>query len=261
MFLRLRSLDHPDLVHAITTRDGGVSVPPHASLNLSFSRPDAPAAVRENRRRVYAALEIDPRRVVQAGQIHRADVLVVGEEHAGRGALDRPSVLPPADALITDRPDLFLLACFADCTPLLFWDPVRRAVGVAHAGWQGTVRQIGAATVDALRAAFGSRPEDLVVGIGPSAGPCCYNVWPHVAEAIRADLPHGAAALQERDGETFFDLWAANTATLVDAGVRLENIEAAGVCTIHQHARFFSHRADQGLTGRFGAIIGVRGTV
>lgn len=258
MFFRLRSFDHPELVHAITTRAGGVSAPPHASLNMSFTRPDDPAAVRENRRRVYAALEIDPARVVQAGQVHRADVLVVDERHAGRGALDRPSVLPPADALITNRPNLFLLAGFADCTPLLFWDPARRAVGVAHAGWQGTVAQIGAATVSAMRAAFGTQPDDLVVGIGPSAGPCCYNVWPHVAAEIRAALPGGAAALHERAGQTFFDMWAANTATLVTAGVRPANIEVAGVCTIERHADFFSHRADGGQTGRFAAIVGMR---
>ena len=166
-----------------------MSAPPHATLNMSFSRPDDPAAVRENRRRVYAALEIDPARVVQAGQIHAADVLVVEERHAGRGALDRPSVLPPADALITQVPNLFLLAAFADCTPLLLFDPVQRAVGVAHAGWQGTVKGIGAATVRAMQTTFGSQPQNLLALVGTAAGPCSYKVWQHVAEQIRAASP------------------------------------------------------------------------
>ncbi len=258
MLLRFASLDLPGLVHAVTTRAGGVSAPPYATLNLSFSRPDDPRAVHENRRRVYAALEIDPRRVVQAGQIHGADVLVAEERHAGRGALDRSLVLPPADALITNQTNLFLLACFADCTPLLFCDPVQRAVGIAHAGWQGTVKQIGAATVRALTETFGSRPADLRVVIGPSAVPCCYNVWPHVVDQIRTAFSSAPDVLILRDGQRFFDLWTANRATLIAAGVPSAHIEASDICTIHHHDRFFSHRASGGQTGRFAAVIGMR---
>ncbi len=258
MLLQFKTLVQPGLVHAVTTRQGGVSAPPQATLNMSFSRPDDPAAVRENRRRVYAALEIDPARVVQAGQIHGADVLVVEQRYAGRGALDRPSVLPPADALITREPNLFLLAAFADCTPLLLFDPVQRAVGVAHAGWQGTVKGIGAATVQAMQRAFGSQPRNLVAVVGPAAGPCCYNVWPHVAEQIRAAFPAQPDLLRTRDGQTFFDLWAANTATLVACGVPRDQIEVSGICTIHHAERFFSHRASGGETGRFAAVIGMR---
>ncbi len=177
---------------------------------------------------------------------------------AGRGASDRSTLLPPADALITDAPEVYLLACFADCVPLLFFDPVQRAVGVAHAGWQGTVKQIGAATVRAMTAAFGSRPADLRVVIGPSVGPCCYNVWPHVAEQVRAALPSQPEAVIERDGQTFFDLWQSNLATLIASGVRPEQIDVSRICTVHHADRFFSHRATNGATGRFAAIIGVR---
>lgn len=258
MLLRFPSFDQPELVHAITTRAGGVSTPPYATLNMSWARPDDPTAVAENRRRVYRALEIDAARVAQAGQIHSNGVFVVEQTHAGRGSLERGSVLPPADALITDQPDLYLLACFADCTPLLFHDPVRRAVGVAHAGWQGTVKQIGAATVQAMTAAFGTQPGDLRVLIGPSAGPCCYNVWPHVADEIRAAFPEQPHVLQPRADQTYFDLWAANTATLVASGVPPEQITRSNICTIEQADRFFSHRGSGGQTGRFAAIIGMR---
>ncbi len=258
MLLRFASFDDPNLVHAITTRAGGVSRPPYDALNMSFSRPDDPVAVRENRRRVYTALEISPERLVQAGQVHGNDVQVVDQRHAGRGALDRATVLPPSDALITNQPDLYLLACFADCVPLLFYDPVQRAVGVAHAGWQGTVKHIGAATVTAMMHAFGSDPAHLRVIIGPSAGPCCYNVWPHVADTVRGAFQDYPEVLQERDSQTFFDLWVANQMTLIKSGVRREQIETSGLCTIHHADRFFSHRAAKSQTGRFAAIIGLR---
>ncbi len=258
MLERFSSFDLPGLVQAVTTRHGGVSQPPHATLNMSFSRPDAPHAVRENRQRVYGTLEIDSSRVVQAGQIHGNDVLVVDDRHAGRGALDRPSVLAPADALITNTPDLYLLACFADCVPLLFVDPVRRSVGVAHAGWQGTVKQIGAATVQAMGEAFASDPADLRVVVGPSAGPCCYNVWPQVADTIHAAFPGDPGVLLPHGDDTMCDLWAANVATLVRSGVPRDQIQVSGICTIHNHDRFFSHRAGNGQTGRFAAIVGMR---
>jgi len=259
MLVRFASLDQPGLVHAVTTRAGGVSAPPHNTLNMSWARPDDPQAVAENRRRVYTALEIDAARVVQAGQIHAADVLVVEGQHAGRGALERASVLPPADAMITREPNIYLLACFADCVPLLFWDPIQRAVGVAHAGWQGTVKHIAAETVDAMSRHFGSAPADLQVVVGPSAGSCCYNVWPHVATAIHAAFPNHSELLVEREDQIYFDLWAANEATLVASGVLPERIEVSGICTIHHAAQFFSHRASGGQTGRFAAVIGMRG--
>lgn len=258
MLLRFGLLDSPDLVHAVTLRNGGVSLAPHDTLNMSFSRPDDPTAVRENRQRVFQALEILPERVVQAGQVHGHDVLLVEEHHAGRGALQRSSILSPADALITNTPNLYLLACFADCVPLLFYDPVQRAVGVAHAGWQGTVKQIAAATVSKMQQAFGTDPANLRVVVGPSAGACCYNVWPHVAGTIRAAFPDDPEVLMPRDDETMCDLWAANTATLVRSGVPRENIEVSGLCTICHADRFFSHRAGNGETGRFATIIGMR---
>jgi hypothetical protein len=144
--------------------------------------------------------------------------------------------------------------------PLLFVDPVQRAVGVAHAGWQGTVQHIGAAPVQAMNEAFGSNPVDLQVVVGPSAGPCCYNVWPHVADTVRSAFPDEPGVLLDHNGEIMCDLWAANVATLVRSGVPRKQIEVSGVCTIHNNDRFFSHRADKGQTGRFAAIIGMRGT-
>ena len=256
--LRFGLLDDADLVHAITTRAGGVSPTPWDRLNMSWARPDPPENVVENRRKVCVALEIPIQRLVQAGQVHGVEVRTVGAADAGRGAADRPSVLPPADALITDVPDLYLFACFADCVPLLFFDPVRRAVGVAHAGWRGTVADMAGATVRALAEAYGSRPDDLLVVIGPSIGPCCYEVGDEVVHAARrlpdpSELLHPGVA-----GRLHFDLWQANRQLLLAADVRPEHIEVSELCTMHHAGRFFSHRATGGQTGRFAAIIGLR---
>ncbi|MBA3946727.1 MAG: peptidoglycan editing factor PgeF [Herpetosiphonaceae bacterium] len=258
MLIRFPSFDHPDLVHAVTTRAGGVSQAPYASLNLSWTRPDEPAAVLENRRRLCSALEIPLGNLVQAGQIHGIGVRAVGRAERGAGARERATVLPPADALMTDVPEVYLLACFADCVPLLFFDPVRRAVAVAHAGWRGTVKGMAAATVAAMTARYGSQPENLQVVIGPSAGPCCYTVGSEVVDAVKDAFPKHPELLVAGDDGPRFDLWAANRVALFGTGVRAAAISVSGECTIHQCDRFFSHRATGGATGRIAAVIGLR---
>jgi polyphenol oxidase len=259
MLLQFEHLADERIVHAVTTRAGGVSVAPLDGLNMSWTRGDDPACVLENRRRVCAALGVPLERVVQAGQIHDVDVRAVRAADAGSGARERVSVLSPADALITNEPDVYLLACFADCVPLLFFDPVRLAVGVAHAGWRGTLRGMGPATVRAMREHYGSHAGDLRVVIGPSAGPCCYEVGAEVIAAVgESDVPADELLRPSRPGHALLDLWHANRRLLVNAGVRAEHVHITGVCTIDHADRFFSHRASGGNTGRFGAIIGIR---
>lgn len=257
--IRSSLLDDERVAHAFTTRTGGVSPVPWDSLNMSWARPDDPDNVRENRARVCRELGISLDRVVQAGQIRASDVRAIGEAEIGCGAADRVSLLPPSDALITATPGVCLLACFADCVPLLFYDPYRAAVGVAHAGWRGTVGGIAAATVHALRQHYGSRPSDIRAVIGPSIGPCCYEVGPDVVAAARDALPAAARAIRPaRDGHAYLDLWQANLDLLLAAGVLPEHVEITGLCTRHHADRFFSHRASAGNTGRFAALIGLR---
>ena len=259
LMLHFGSFEDERIIHAITTRAGGVSPAPCNELNLSWARTDDPGTVLENRRRVCAALDIPLDRVVQSGQVHGVDVRAVGAAEAGRGAQERQTVLPPSDALITADPDVYLLACFADCVPLLLFDPVRLVVGVAHAGWRGTLQGMGPATVRAMTEHYGSRPADLRVVIGPSAGPCCYEVGAEVIAAVQAsDLPSDELLRPSTAGHAFFDLWKANRRLLQGVGVLPEHIETSGICTIEQSERFFSHRASGGNTGRFGAIIGIR---
>ncbi len=232
-----------DFANAIFTRLGGVSRPPFAALNLGGTVGDEPSAVSENLRRALAPFGLAPEQVVSPHQVHGRRVVQVGPEHAG-------TIVPEADALITAEVGLGLLLRFADCTPVLFYDPARRAVGLAHAGWRGTALGVAPATVSAMRTAFGSRPEDLWVGIGPAIGPDHYAVGEEVVEAV------GAAFAERREGQWYLDMPGALAAQLLDAGVR--RVERSNLCTACRTDLWYSHRAERGKTGRFGAMVALK---
>jgi YfiH family protein len=159
--------------------------------------------------------------------------------------------------LITDRPGVPLLLRYADCTPVLIYDPAHHAIAVIHSGWRGTVQGIVRAAVNAMKEAYGSLPAELVAAIGPSIGPCCYEVGVEVEEAVRAAFANPEELLPRRlTGRRHFDLWAANRCWLGDEGVR--QIEIAELCTACHTADFYSHRAEHGRTGHFGAIMELR---
>lgn len=256
-----RLLGYPELIHGISTRQGGVSVPPHATLNLGFSRPDDPAAVLANRRRFADRVGFRLDDAILAGQVHGTTVAVVGELQRGRGAIERETTLPPADGLVTNQPGIVLWANFADCTPLLFFDPVAQAVGVAHAGWQGTVNNIAQVMITTMQAQFGSQPANILAAIGPAIGPCCYEVDQPVIGAVeQAFAEHASQVLLRQLGKQrpHFDLWAANAHWLEQAGIQPANLIRMNMCTACHHDRFFSHRHERGATGRFAAVIGLR---
>jgi YfiH family protein len=249
-FFQFHSFDNALVTHGVLTRHGGVSPAPYASLNLSISTGDAREHVRENRARALGALNRAPESVADLWQVHSADVIVADHPNA-----DQP-YLGQADALITDRPDVTLFLRFADCVPILLHDPRRNVVGVVHAGWRGTLLKAPAAAVRAMTERYGCCPKDVVAGIGPSIGPCHYAVGPEVAAETRAAFAkHDDLLLPVADG-THLDLWAANEAALREAGV--EAIEQGRVCTACHTDDFFSHRGARGVTGRFGAVIGLR---
>ncbi|HET6454111.1 MAG TPA: peptidoglycan editing factor PgeF [Armatimonadota bacterium] len=168
---------------------------------------------------------------------------IITESDKGQGAFNYETALDATDAMITNIPGICLMVLLADCTPILLYDPMQRAVAAAHAGWKGTAKQIGRKVVEAMRDSYGCRPEDIIAGIGPSIGPCCYEVGPEVISQFDADLVHDRNHL---------DLWEGNRRQLTEAGVR--SIEVAGICTKCNHDRFFSERHTPG-TGRFGAGI------
>jgi YfiH family protein len=249
--------NHPHVVHAVTTRLGGISKSPCQSLNFGFLAEDSPAAVIDNRIRLCQAIGASPRALTIGEQVHGDRVVVVGENERGGGALDLCSRLPRTDAMITQLPRTPLMVLIADCAAVGIYDPVQRAVGMAHAGWRGTAAGIAGKMVAAMAAAFGSRPEDMLAGISPSIGPCCYEVGEEVIAAFEKSFPESVDAffLERRNGRARLDLWRANRRQLIEAGVRSAHLEAAGRCTSCQTDLFYSHRAEGGRTGRFGAVI------
>ena len=228
---------------------------PYASLNLSTSTGDSRENVDANHRRLAAALGVPRERMTTTWQVHSTRVVRATAETVG-GMLDK------ADGIISDTPDLPLTQRYADCTPLLLYDPQRHAIGLAHAGWRGTVAGMATALVQAMTAAFGSDPANLLAVVGPAIGPCCYEVGPEVVEAVRTAFPAADALLARpangasASANPHFDLWAANRWQLEQAGVG--QVEVAGVCTRCQRATFFSHRGDGAQTGRFGAVVMLR---
>lgn len=234
----------------VTTRAGGVSSPPYEALNIGFGVGDDAEAVAENRRRAAEAVGVPLQLWVLAEQVHGANVAVVSADQAGAGTLDPSVAVAGSDALISTAP-VCLVVRVADCVPLLYWDPARRAIGAAHAGWRGTVAGIAAATVSAMAEAFGTRVEDLWVGLGPSICGDCYEVSGEVAEAVCRATPGGEAAQDEALARRRVDLAEANRRQLVQAGVSAASIELSGLCTRCEQGRFFSARAAGGPTGRF----------
>ncbi len=238
--------------HCFTTRLGGVSTGHLASLNLSPSRGDKPENVLENYRRVGEILGFAPEDVVIARQTHSDIVRRVGLAQRGAG-LTAPA-LEECDGLITDEPGTALFVSTADCTPILFYDPVTGAVGATHAGWRGTAADIAGKTVRAMAAAFGTRPEDLRCAIGPNIGFCHFETDGEVPQAMLDAFGDAALPYIRPAGEKFYlDLKAINALALRRAGV--SQLEISGECTMCRPDRFWSHRATRGLRGAQGAII------
>lgn len=242
------TFDSLDLPHGIFTRAGGSSAGQWSSLNVGGSVGDDPDHVRANRESMRNALKLDYAQVRTTWQVHEATV-IVGDEQPQN--FDDP---PRADAIITQNEGIGLEQRYADCVPILLHDPVRKAIGLAHAGWRGTVAHVGPATVNAMSRQFGSRPSDIWAGIGPSICAEHYTVGGEVIDAIRGAFGDSAGLLsQDAQGKTHLDLWAANAVALQRTGVG--HVEIGGLCTACNTDDFFSHRAEAGRTGRFGALL------
>jgi polyphenol oxidase len=242
---RFDSFDDASLAHGISTRAGGVSAGPYATLNLGSSVGDDAAHVEENRLRLARALGFPS--LVTTPQVHGVSALVVDESTAP----DALSVR--ADILLTTRPGFLLMQRFADCVPLLFWHRDARAVAVAHAGWRGTALGVVCHALAALWEHAGADAAGMRAAIGPSIGPCCFEVGPEVV----AQFPDADGAVSRGPrGRPHLDLWELNRRALVAAGMPPGRVEVAGRCTRCEPETFFSHRALGYPAGRFGAAIG-----
>ncbi|MBF6589795.1 MAG: peptidoglycan editing factor PgeF [Ktedonobacterales bacterium] len=266
------------LAHAIFTRRGGFSLPPYRGLNLAISTGDDPARVRRNRAVAAEALGLA---LVSARAVHSAHLLVItradranAEAEAEANANDaRPWQerlrerlrLLPADALITDQPGIALFWAFGDCAPVLLYDPRHRVVALVHAGWRGTAQAVVPRTIARMSEDFGTRPADLLAGIGPAIGACCYEVSEEVRAAFAADgLTSASAHFEERPGargqgrRLFLDIARSNEGQLLAAGVARERVALSGYCTGCRTDLFYSHRREPKPSGRFGVGIGLR---
>ena len=246
----------PGLVHAFTTRIGGVSEGDYKSLNMALHVGDSVGHVLENRNSACRNIGIDASLLIAGQQTHNDHVAVVGAEHRGRGAVDYAASLPDTDALITNEPNVPLSSYYADCVPIFLVDPVKLVIGLAHAGWRGTVLRIGEKTVREMNRVFGSNPVDCLAVIAPSIGPCCYEVDTRVINELEKGFSYWRELTQETSsGKYYLNLWEANYRVLIDAGLRPENIVNTKLCTSCNTALFYSYRAENGRTGRMASLI------
>lgn len=243
--------------HVISTRMGGVSRGGFDSLNLGTHVGDDPLRVAENRDLLRRAYEYKPTRLVQAKQTHSDIVLRVGAEDLKSLPISGP--WKEGDALITKEKNVTLMILVADCLPVLFYDPIHQAIGLAHAGWRGTASHIAAKTLLAMGEAFGTQPSDVKAALGPCIGPCCYEVGNEVKGQFDEIFPWSAEVFQKSfDGRFKLDLPQANARQLLDLGVVEENLVRSNLCTVEHPDWFYSHRAeanDGGATGRLGVFL------
>lgn len=237
------------LTHGIFAREGGVSPQPWASLNMSISTGDSLDNTRANRRRAFDILGLPFESMADVWQVHGTETV---RADSPRGDADPIK----ADGLITDQAGVTLFQRFADCVPILLYDTKHHALGMVHSGWRGTVTRAAISPVKAMAEAYGSKPGDIMAGIGPSIGPDHYEVGPEVVKAVQEAFADSEALIERREGKTYLNLWAANAQALVEVGV--EQVEIGGVCTACNTQHFFSHRAEAGKTGRFGAVIALQ---
>ena len=225
------------LTHMVFLRHGGVSAPPFNTLNTSYKVGDRPGDVSSNLRKIKNVM--GARDLMFMNQSHGVDILVLGKDH-----LEKSSETPSADAMITDMAYIALIVKLADCQGIIIYDPKKKVVANVHCGWRGNVHNIVGKTVTRMNDCFGCRGSDLLAAIGPSLGPCCAEFIDY--EAI---FPGEFKDFMVR--ENYFDLWAVTRRQLLEAGLKEENIEVAGICTRCNSDMFFSYRAE-GQTGRFG---------
>ena len=246
--------------HGFSTRVGGVSEGVCSTMNLSFSRGDDENAVRENYRRMANALDMEEDSFVFSQQTHTTNVRKVTLEDKGKG-LTRKLDYQDIDGLISNVPGLCLSTFYADCVPLYFVDPVRKAIGLSHSGWRGTVGKIGAVTVRKMQKEYGSNPKDIIAAIGPSICQDCYEVSEDVIMEFQNNFDKkywNELYYQKENGKYQLNLWKANEIVLEEAGVLKEHIAVTNLCTCCNHEMLFSHRATQGKRGNLAAFLALK---
>lgn len=248
------------VVHGFSTRLGGVSREHLFSMNLGFDRGDEEENVRENFRRIAASIGFSTEELVLSQQMHTTNVQMVTESDRGRG-ITKPLGWTDIDGLITNVPGIVLATFCADCVPLFFVDPVKRAVGLSHSGWRGTVGKIGKITVDAMVREYGSSPEDILAAVGPSICQECYEVSEDVILEFRKSYEErfwDSICYAKENGKYQLNLWRANELVFLESGILPEHISITDICTCCNPGLLYSHRASKGMRGNMAAFLGIR---
>lgn len=259
-YLTYNSLSEIDFInHAFSTRLGGVSTDEFTSMNLAFNRGDSPENVTENYKRFCKSAGFDYKSLTASSQDHHTFVRAVTKENVGVG-IYKPGDIESVDALITDEPGVTLVTYYADCTPLFFVDTKQKAIGLAHAGWRGTVGRIGDNVVKKMQSLYGTNPSDIKAAIGPAISVCCYEVDKPCADNFLAldELDSTKFVFPKDNGKFMIDLLETNRQILVHAGVKNENITVCDVCTNCNSELLWSHRATKGHRGTMSAFMCIK---
>jgi hypothetical protein len=263
MVIKLPHIEATGLVnHGFSTKYGGISKGVYESMNLGKNRGDSPYNVEENFNRFCDAIDVPTDTLVFSDQIHESEVRVVQKEDKGKGFY-RTSDIIGVDGLITNQVGVTLTTFYADCVPLFFLDPVKRVIGLSHAGWRGTVKAIGPKTIKLMVDTYGSNPKDILVGIGPSIGSCCYEVSTDVIKEFENNLNHDIIVRivsRINDEHYKLDLWEANRLLLLDAGIDEKNLVVTDLCTKCHSESFYSHRSMGNQRGSLAAMIALKTT-
>ncbi|MDD6433592.1 MAG: peptidoglycan editing factor PgeF [Ruminococcus bromii] len=259
-YLTYNSLSEIDFInHAFSTRLGGVSTDEFTSMNLAFNRGDSPENVTENYKRFCKSAGFDYESLTASSQDHHTFVRAVTKENVGVG-IYKPKDIESVDALITNEPGVTLVTYYADCTPLFFVDTKQKAIGLAHAGWRGTVGRIGDNVVKKMQSLYGTDPSDIKAAIGPAISVCCYEVDKPCADNFLAldELDSTKFVFPKGNGKFMIDLLETNRQILVHAGVKNENITVSDVCTNCNSELLWSHRATKGHRGTMSAFMCIK---
>ncbi|HCI60088.1 MAG TPA: peptidoglycan editing factor PgeF [Ruminococcus sp.] len=259
-YLTYNSLSEINFInHAFSTRLGGVSEGEFTSMNMAFNRGDNPESVTENYKRICKSAGFDFNSLTASAQDHNTFVRAVTSENKGVG-IYKPRDLHSVDALVTNEKGVTLVTYYADCTPLFFVDTKKKAIGLAHAGWRGTVGRIGEKVVNKMTELYSTNPADIVAAIGPAISVCCYEVDKPCADNFYAlaDLDSSRFVFPKENGKYMIDLLETNRQILVAAGVENENITLSDICTNCNSDLLWSHRATKGKRGTMSAFMCIK---
>lgn len=249
-----------EILHFITTRQGGYSEMPFDTFNLAFHVGDKEENVFKNRAKLAQSFSISLQNFTESNQVHGTGIAIINQEERRNRAIDGLTTIKSSDAMITDQKNICLLIFVADCVPVLLYDRRKKIIALVHAGWKGTVSLITQKTIQRMQSHWSCSSEDIFCAIGPSIGPCCYQVGSEVIKKFRAVFPkeQNIINLVSSDGKGYLDLWETNRWQLLYSQVPEKNIEVARLCTFCHSEIFFSSRKDNGYTGRFAAGIMLR---